>query len=85
LGAQKLDCARMLYCSTRTPEYRWQGLMKFFKNLALMYGQNITKFPEKCSDCSRHESQKSKYVQIVHQASKKPKFVRTGPSGPENS
>ena len=29
---------------SRTLEYRWQGLMKIFENLALMYGQNFTNF-----------------------------------------
>jgi len=68
------------------PEYRWQGLMEISENSALMYGRNFKKFPQKCSDCSRHGPLKSKcFFRIVHQASKKTKFVRTGPSGPENS
>ena len=49
----------------RTPKYRWQGLMKTFKILALMYKQNFKKSLEKCLDCSSHESQKWKYVQII--------------------
>ena len=31
-------------CWDRTPEYRWQGLMKIFENLTLMYGQNFKTF-----------------------------------------
>src|SRR5271168_1946336 len=31
---------------SRTPDYRWQGLLKIFQNLALMYGQNFKNFPQ---------------------------------------
>ena len=55
--------------------------MKIFKNLALMYRQNFQSFPQKCSDCSRHESQKSKYVQIIIRPPKNPIFFRQGLMG----
>jgi hypothetical protein len=36
----------MLPLYTRTPEYRWQGLMEISENLALMYRQNFKNFPK---------------------------------------
>ena len=56
-----------------------------FRKFGSYVRTKFQKFPQKCSDCSRHGPLKSKFVRIVHRASKKPKFVRTGPSGPENS
>jgi hypothetical protein len=60
----------------RTPEYRWQGQMEIFENLALMYRQNFKNVPPKCSDCRRHQPKKSKFVWIVQCPSglKKPKI-----------
>jgi hypothetical protein len=70
---------------SRTPEYRWGGQMEIFKNLALMYGQNLKNVPPKCSDCSRHWPKKSNLFRLFIRPQKTqnlfgaPIFVLTGP------
>jgi hypothetical protein len=59
--------------------------MEIFENLALMYRQNFKNVPPKCLDFSKHQPKKSKFVQIVHQASKDPKFVWGSNFGPDKA
>ena len=71
-------------CSTRTPDYRWQGQMKISENPCFMYGQNFKKFPKKCSDWTRHALKKP-ICSDCPSGPQSAKFeVRTGQSGLKN-
>jgi hypothetical protein len=72
-GQKLCSCAASVWLVKQDPEYRWQGLMKIFKNLALMYRQNFKNFL-KIIPTAAGGPQKSKFVWTDHQASKKPQF-----------
>jgi hypothetical protein len=69
---------------TRTPEYRWQGLIKIFENLALMYGQHFKNFLKIIWTAAGMGPKSQNLFRLTIRPPKN-SFFWTGQSGPKNN